>query len=181
MNKKNWFYIALACIAVSIASLFTSIITYTTESGKQYSFSIIDLIGGSSNFESIVYEQYNGPVILDITGTATAVLAVIAVLAILCAVAGLVTLRAQRSNIWQFILTLVGLAGVAVPSVALLVCIFGYGKYYRGTIGCGISPIITPIAMIISITVVIRRKNRVAEELRKEVEAKGLIREAKDL
>lgn len=181
MNKKNWFYIAIACVAVSVASLFTSIITYTTAAGKQYSFSIIDLIGGSSNFEAIVCEEYKGPVVLDITGAATAVLAALAVLAILCAVTGLVTLRAQRPNTWQFILTLAGLVGVAVPSVALLVCIIGYGKYYKGTIGCGISPIITPIAMIISMAVVIRRKNRVAEEICKEVEAKGLIHEAKDL
>lgn len=181
MNKKNWFYLAIGCVAVSIASLFTSIITYTTPSGTQYSFSILDLLGGSPEFESIIYKQYKGPVIWDITGTTIAVLAVIAVAAILCAVIGLVTLRAQRPNTWQFILTLVGLMGVTVPSIVLIICVLGYGKYYSGTIRCGISPVITPVAMIICIAVVIRRKNKVAEELRKETEAKGLIWKAKDL
>lgn len=27
MDKKKWFYVALACVAVSIASLFSSIVT----------------------------------------------------------------------------------------------------------------------------------------------------------
>lgn len=180
MNKKNWFYIAIACVAVSVASLFTSIITYTTASGTRYSFSIVDLIGGSADFE-IVYKQYKGPVVWNITGAITTVLALVAVLAILCSVIGLVTLRAQRPNTWQFILTLVGLAGVAFPSIVLFICVLGYGKYYSGTIRCGISPVITPIAMIICIAVVVRRKNKLAEELRKEAEAKGLIWEAKDL
>lgn len=41
MNKKNWFYIALACVAVSVASLFTSIITYTTAAENNTVFPLL--------------------------------------------------------------------------------------------------------------------------------------------
>lgn len=30
MNKKTWFYVAISCVAVSILTLFTSIVSYTT-------------------------------------------------------------------------------------------------------------------------------------------------------
>lgn len=181
MKKKAWFYIAISCVGISILSLFFSIITYRGTYGVKYSFSIVDLLIHTEKFEDQVLNQYNGPVVWDITGTITVALVVIAVFGILCSIIGLFTLRAQRPNTWQFILTITGLICVAVPSVVLIVCVVGYGKYYHGTLGFGVAPIITPIAMVLCIATVIRRKNRVAEELRRELEAKGLIRRAGDL
>ena len=176
MKKKKmiWFIIAISCVVISILSLFMSIITYTTEDGHmKYSFSILDLIGQSSEFEKYILKEYKGPVVWDITGAITAVLAIFVVAGILCAIMGLITLRAQRPNTWQFILTITGLIAVAFPSIVLIVCVLGYGKYYAGTIGFGIAPIITPIAMITCIIVVVRRKNKLAEELRENLKQKG--------
>ena len=180
MTNKNWFYAAQVCVGISILSLFTSIITYKAN-GREYTFTIIDLLGDTKQFDRIVVNGYRGPVHWQINGAVTQVLLAVAIIGILLAVIGLFTLRAQRPNTWQFILTVLGLLGVAFPSCVLLMCVFKYGKYYKGVLGFGVSPVITPIAMLICILVVIRRKNRVAEELRKEVEAKGLIRKAGDL
>lgn len=181
-NKKIWFAVSISCLCVSILSLFLSIITYKPEvGGHKYSFSIIDLIGKSPEFDEYILRGYKGPVVWDITGTITAILAIFVVAGIGCSIIGLITLRAQRPNTWQFVLTIVGLIAVACPSIILIICVLGYGKYYTGTIGFGIAPIITPIAMITCIFVVIRRKNKVAEELQHELEQRGLIRRAGDL
>lgn len=175
MTKKTWFYVSMGGVVVSILSLLTPIITYRPTGGELYQFNIIDLLCDPESFEYTVLRQYNGPVVWRITGEISAVLAVIAVAAVLCAVIGLVTLKAQRPNTWQFILTIVGLVGVAVPSEVLLVCILGFGWYFDGSIGFGPAPIITPIAMLVCIAAVVRRKNRVAEEIRRELEAEGMI------
>lgn len=184
MNKKTWFNIAIGYVCFSIISLFLPIITYIPADfyiDTKIKFSIVDLIGGSEVVDYLLTDQYYGPVIFRITGTTVAILAVIVILSVICAVVGLITLRAQRPNTWQFVLTIIGLVGTALPSLILIVCVIGFGQYYPGTIGIGIAPIITPIAMILCIAVVIRRKNRVAEELRKEMEQQGMIYRAGDL
>ena len=53
--------------------------------------------------------------------------------------------------------------------------------YFPGTLSCGLSPIITPIAMAVCIRVVIRRRNKVLEQLSAEMQAQGLIQPAGDL
>lgn len=178
--KKGWFYLALGCIAVSLLSLFLPIFQYDlgTMSKK---FNIIDLVNGNSDFNYYVITQYSGPVIWNIKPETVSILSVIAIAALICAVVGLITLRAQRPNTKNFVLTIIGMIGILLPSVTAIVCVVGLGKYYNGSLSLGIAPIISPIAIFISVGAVIRRKNKVAEELRKEVEKKGLIQKAGDL
>lgn len=180
-KKKGWFYVAISCVAASILSMFISILTYTPVGKGKMVFSILDLIGDSTRFTDYVVYQYDGPILFEINATFAAVLVVIALAAIICAVVGLITLRAQRPNTWQFVLTIIGLVGVAGPSIVLFVTVLGFGKYYQGTIGLGIAPFVGIIAMIVSIAAVVRRKNKVAEQLRRELESRGMIWKAGNL
>ena len=181
MEKKKWFWTAIVLVAVSVVSLFVSVMMFTTVEGTRYTFTILDIIASSNEFDDYVIHNYYGPVIWDISETMAAVLAVIAAVAIVLAVVGLITLRAQRPNTWQMILTIAGLAGTAVPSLVLIICVLIYGKYFDGNIGLGIAPLITPAAMAACIAVVVRRKNKLAEMLRKEMMAQGKIWKAGDL
>lgn len=180
MEKKKWLYVALACVAASILSLFTSIITYISPAGKVTHYNLINLLF-ETGFRDNVLSQYTGPVLWAMDGATVSILAFVAVAAVVCALVGLFTLRKQRPNTWQFILTLVGLIGTAFPSFLVILAVLISEKYFRGYLVCGISPIITPIAMAICIFVVVRRRNKVLEQLRKEMEAKGLVFQAGDL
>ena len=184
MNKKTWFYVAISCVAVSVLSLFLSVVSYTTTGGtsglKKSSYSIIDLIFGTE-FRKEVLAQYTGPVLWKMGGATVSILALVAVGALLCAVIGLITLRKQRPNRWNFVLTFIGVVGTAFPSFLIILAVFLSKKYFVGTVSCGISPIITPIAMVICMLAVMRRKNAVAEQARREAEAAGLIWKAGDL
>ena len=181
MDKRKFYYIAIACLLVSLVSLFFPVITFVNNEGNKFSYSVISLVSNSQDFEKNVLMRYFGNVVWDINGGITIVLVVVFVAALLCAVIGLLTLRAQRPNTWQFILTIIGLIGVAIPSAVLIIGVLGYGKYFRGKLSFGPAPVITIISMIVCICAVIRRKNVVAEQLRKELEAKGLIRKGGDL
>lgn len=165
---------------ISVLSLFTSIIVFRTENDV-YRFNIIDFVGNSSEFDDVVRQRYNGPVILDVTESTVVIFALVVIAAVFCALLGLLTLRAQRPNTWQFVFTIAGLIGVTIPSLVVIIIVLGYGKYYDGVISFGLAPLITPVTMIICIGTVVRRKNKVAEELRKEMERKGLIQQAGDL
>jgi hypothetical protein len=180
MEKQNWFYLAIGGVAVSIISLFMSIITYVTSFDK-YTFNIMDFIGFNKEIDTVLAAGYRGPSTITINGWLAGILGFLAVAAVVCAVIGLITLREQRPNTAQFTLTIIGLIGVMIPSIVAMVVVFGYGKDYAGEISLGLAPIITPIAMFFSIMAVIRRKNKVAEEIQNELRAKGLIHEAGDL
>ena len=158
MEKKYWFILAIGCVLLSIASLFMSVITYYTPQGFYYSFNIIDMIVITPEFNRYILNDYVGRVILDINGVWVTALAVIFILSIVCAVIGILTLRIQRPNKWQFRLTVAGLIGVTIPSLLIIVCVLGFGRYFVGRISFGIAPILTPIAMIICIITVVRRK-----------------------
>lgn len=181
MEKNNWFYLALTSLALSIASMFLPILKYTTTAGKQYTFTLPDLLRGSDAYESVVMEQYDGPVILELNGRAAAILGVLAVLAILCALIGLFSLRAQRPKTGQFVLTIIGLVGVSIPSLLLIGCVLGFQKYYSGVIQFGIAPILSPLAIVICLVAVRYRRSHVSKRLREEAEASGLIEQAGDL
>ena len=180
MDKKKWFWAAISCVAISVLSLFTSIITYTAPNGATTSYSLLDLLQGSE-FRDHVLSKYRGPVLWNMGGPTVSILAFMAVAAIACAIIGLVTLRAQRPNKKNFALTIVGLIGTAFPSFLVILAVILSKNYFVGSISCGISPIITPVAMALCIYVVMRRRNKVLEQLRLELEAKGLIWQAGDL
>lgn len=176
MNEKGWFYMSMGCILISLLSLFLPIFQ-----SYGINFNIIDLISGNSYFAQNVIGAYTGPVIWNITSDTVAGLSVIAIAALICAIVGLVTLRAQYPNTKNFILTIVGLIGILIPSVVAVICVVGLEQYFPGGLSLGIAPIISPIAIIVSIGAVIRRKNKVAEELQKKAEEKGLIWKAGEL
>lgn len=180
MERKQWFYLAIFCMLVSIASLFTSIITYTTPSGAVISYSLPDLLQGSS-FRDTVLSQYTGPVLWKMGGSTVSILAGLAVASVVCALVGLLTLRAQYPNTWQFVLTLAGLVGTAVPSFLVILAVLLSRDHFRGSISCGLAPLVTPVAMAVCIQAVIRRRSKVLEQLRANAEAQGLIRQAGDL
>ena len=181
MSKKIFYYIAITGLVLSIISIFLPVISYEVKGGKEYKYSIVGLLTDSEEFETNILDDYEGPVVWDITSKITVILVVTFIAGILCSVIGLVTLRAQRPNTWQFILTIIGMIGVAVPSLILIISVTGYGKYFDGKLKFGIAPVITIISMIICIFAVIRRKNKVAEELRKQLEQKGIMWHAGDL
>ncbi len=186
MKKKTWFYVAISCVAISILSLFTSIVSYTTYVGiygggiRKTSYSIIDLIF-KTEFRKEVLAQYTGPVLWKMGGATVSILAIVAVGAILCAIIGLITLRKQRPNRWNFVMTFIGVIGTTFPSFLVILAVVLSKNYFVGTVSCGLSPIITPIAMVICMFAVLRRKNAVAEQARREAEAAGLIWKAGDL
>lgn len=182
-DKGVWFYVALACVIVSILALFLPIFKYG--SGKNVkSFNIVDLISGNEDFVNSILRGYHGPFEVDITGGMVTVMAVVVVISLVLAIIGLITLRVQRPNTINFVITIIGLIGIMVPSILALVVVVGLGKYYPQPIAIGIAPIIAPIAIIICIIVVIRRKTKLTAEqkrLQMEVEEKGLIQKAGDL
>ena len=180
MKKKNWFFVAIVCVAISVLSLFTTIISYIEPGGDVTHYSLPDLLF-SSDFRVDVLADYSGPVLWKMGGATVSVLAFLAVAVLVCAIIGLITLRAQRPNHWNFVLTFIGLIGTAFPSFLVILAVILSNSFFPGTILCGIAPIVTPIAMLLCIRVVIRRKNKLQEQLRKELESQGMIRPAGDL
>lgn len=180
MENKKWFTIAISCVGISVLSLFTSIISYTNVQGVQFHYSIIGLLQGD-NFSDTVLTQYYGPVLWNMVGSTVSILSVLFIASLICSIIGLFTLRAQRPNKWNFRLTIIGLIGTTFPSFMVILAVILSGNYFNGSIMCGISPIITPIAMAFCIRVVFRRRNKVIQQLQAEMKAKGLIWNAGDL
>ena len=180
MDKNRWFHVAVGSLAVSILSLFTSIVSYTAPGGGTTHYNLINLLSGTDFLDNVLW-YYTGPVFWKMEGPTVSVLAFGAAAAMVCALMGLITLRKQRPNTWQFILTLVGLVGTTFPSFLVILAVMLSDNYFPGNISCGVSPVITPVAMVICILAVIRRRNKVLEQLRREMEAKGLVFQAGDL
>lgn len=166
--------ISFCCIAISIASMFTTIVGYTDPNGVYHSYSLMDF-WGNSDFDKYVSNQYNGNVYIDLDIEYIRIFAVIGILAVLCAIIGLVILSKQKLNVFSFILTLLGLLGTMAPAVLIFICVFLLGDEFDGTITCGIYPYVSIVAMIISIiasTYMFRRNSEYHKKLRK---AQGLI------
>lgn len=180
MKTEQWFILAISCLVLSIVSLFTTIITYTDMFGYKYSFNIIDLLEGEM-FEEVVLTQLISDPIIIMSSTTITFLAILAIGALVCAFVGLITLRAQYPSDKQFLLTLVGVIGTAIPSILIIIGVLISGEYYYGTIGCGIAPIFTPIAMLVCVRTVLRRKDKVKAALQAKVAAEGLLKQAGDL
>ncbi len=180
MGKNRWFYVAILSIIASIASLFTPIITYESEEGMVYKYTVIELIEGE-DFTNTVLCRYTGPVLWDITGSIVTGLMILTVISLICAVIAIFTLRAQYPGTWNFVLAFAGLVGIMLPVVLVIVAVVLSDKYFRGTISCGAAPAIIVTAMIVSMLAVTQRKNKVIEQCRKEAEAKKLLRKAGDL
>ena len=181
-NRVGWFYLALGCVIISIGSLFLPIFKCNGGTkGKVLYFNIIDLIAQDADFNKYVINNYYGPIVWNIDSGIVMILSLVMIAALICAVVGLVTLRVQRPNTSNFVLTIIGLIGILVPSVTAIICVVVFGRYFTGGLSLGIAPILSPIAIIISIGAVVRRKNKAAEELQAKVMEKGLMRSGGDL
>lgn len=180
MDKNKWFPVAISCMAVSVLSLFSSIFIYRTPNGRMIHYNLIDLLFETSFMDDVLF-YYTGPVLWEMGGATVSVLACIAVAAVACALIGLFTLRKQRPNTWQFVLTLVGLLGTSFPSFLVILAVILSENYFPGNLTCGYAPIITPIAMVTCMMVVVRRRNKVLEQLQKEMQEKGLVFRAGDM
>lgn len=165
---------AYMCLAVSILSLFTTIIGYKNGNGEYKAFSVLDLVS-SGEFEEFVGSEYTGTVYIAIQGTVLHIFVVVGIAAIFCVVIGLATLSSQKKNVWPFIMTLIGLIGTMVPSILILVFVLALNNNYIGTLSCGVYPIITPIAMIISIIASTQMFRRNRAYVKKLKAAEGLI------
>lgn len=176
-----WFWVSIGLLIASVLTLFFPILLYTPAgSNKPYRFSIVDLLTDSS-FERIVLNDYTGYVYWDIRTGTVVILSVMAVAAIICAIIGLVTLRAQYPSNMQFALAVIGAVGTAIPSILIFIAISMSKSGFRGTVRCGLYPIVTPIAMVAVLVLVINRFRRVLERRKAEQAARGLIRRAGDL
>ena len=69
----------------------------------------------------------------------------------------------------------------SIPSILIIIGVLVSSEFYYGTIGCGIAPIFTPIAMLICVRTVLRRKDKVKAALQAKVAAEGLLKQAGDL
>lgn len=171
-QKKKWFYAAVISLIVSIASAFTTVLSYISLEGDYYTFNIINLLSGE-DFTRKVLIWYEGTVYWKIDSFWVTVFSLISVLSLALAITGLITLRQQRPNTWQFSMTITALIGTALPALLILSAVLIFGKNFPGTLRCGIYPIVSPIATLISVLAVRRKKNIVLEERRKEMQKKG--------
>lgn len=171
-KKKMWFYAAVISLAVSIFSAFTTVMSYITPDGDLYTFNIIDLLKGR-DFTEKVLVWYEGEVYWHIDTFWVSFFSTVSVVSLVLAIAGLVTIRQQRPNTWQFSITITGLIGTALPALLILVAVLMLGDNSPGILRCGIYPIVSPIATLVSVLAVHRKKNIAMEERRKELGKRG--------
>lgn len=166
MKKKNgniWFFLAFTCIVLSLASMFLPIFRYNYE-GQEMNFNILDLVTESEDFDYYVINKYTGPVVWDISSNTVCILGLLGILALALAIGGLVTLKTQYPNTLNVILTIIGMIGIMVPSFTAIICVAVYGRYFVGELSLGVAPMISPVACLISIFAVVRRKSKASRE-----------------
>lgn len=180
MKKNGWLALSLACLTVSVLSLFTTVVAYTDIHGIVTTYNVIDLLGYKDFAEQVMF-HYTGTLFLSVQDSMVIVITAIGVAAILLALVGVVTMSLQRRNRWPFVLALLGIVGTAIPSLTILGATLLSRDYFNGTISGGIYPIVTPIAMVVCLITVTRKRKRTLEELLAAERAEGLIRRAGDL
>lgn len=180
VKETAWVLSSLLWILISVLSLFVSIISYQGEDGITVTYALQDLIVGD-RFSREVLSQYTGEFHLAIGSWALTLLCVLAVAAILAAFVGVIILSKQRPVKWPYIMTLTGVIGTAIPSIAVFIAVIASISYFPGTISCGFYPIITPIAMAICLITVIREHKRIMRAIDSVNRAKDLIKPAGDL
>lgn len=178
-NKKTWLSITLLCLGFSILSLFFPILTYTYPSGSKQSFNLIGFMNPQAFGK--VLNQYTGPYKLIIDRQYIPVLAAVALLAIAAAFVGVITMSAQRSNRWQFVMAMAGLIGTVIPSVALFIVVLSSVHDFPGSFQFGAYPVITLISMGICIFMVTRKRKLTKEEIIAEQIASKHLRRLENL
>lgn len=180
IKEKVWVLCSLIWITISVSSLFISIISYRGTDGITVTYALQDLLDGD-RFSKEVLSQYTGDFRLEIGSWGLTVLCILAVAAIFAASIGILILGNQKPVKWPYIMTLLGLIGTAIPSVAVFVAVIASISYFPGTITCGFYPIITPIAMLICFVTVKREHSRVLRAVKASHNVDNLILPAGDL
>ena len=182
-KKKNMLVIlAYASLAVAILSVFTTIVGYTNLSGTHRTFTIIDFLSSNGNgFDDFVSSEYTGRVLWTVDISVVRVFVVIGTIAFACAIVGLMKISKQKENTASFVLTVLGLVGIMAPSLLMLIVIVIMGGNYKGSVSCGVFPIISPIAMIICITAATQMHRKNKEYKKRLKEAEGMIFRGGDL
>ena len=177
----RWLLPTLACLLLSVATLFLPILTYVYPGGEKALFNLLAFAAPSEDLVDIL-ATYTGPYSMDISERVLTVLAALAVLAILAAFAGVITMSMQRPNTWQFIMALFGIVGTAIPALIVIVAAPVSRQYFPGTFRFGAYPIVTPIAMIACFLQVNWRRRQVMRWKKSDEAVKsGLIRRGGDL
>ena len=181
MMKKNirWMLPLLTCLVVSVASLFLPVLRYKYPSGHITNLNILDFIKPEEL--NGILNTYSGALVIEIPRVVVTILAVCAALSIIVAFAGVITMSRQRPNTWQFIMTLAGMVGTAVPSVLILLAVVLSVSFFPGSFRPGVYSIVTPVTMALCMVTVTKKHKKTQAELRAEERAKGLIRPGGDL
>ena len=175
LKEDNLVKAAYASLAVAILSVFTTIIGYTNTAGEHRSFTIIDFLSKEGNgFDSFVSYDYTGNIFLTIDMSVIWWLAIIGIIGVICALIGISRISKQNDNKSSFMLAMIGSICTAIPSVLILIFVVLLNGNYRGTLTCGIFPIVCPIAMAICIVATTRM-------YRKNVESRKKLKDAEDL
>lgn len=179
-TEKNMLWVCLMWIAISVASMFVSVISYTQPNGKMTTYALQDLIDGKTFSTEVLYE-YTGDFRLDIDTWALTALCVLGIAAVLAATIGVIILSKQKPTTWPYVMTLVGVVGTAIPSFLIYASVWISRSDFPGEIGFGLYPVITPIAMLLCLVMVIRERKRKLAAHQATINASAWIRPAGDL
>lgn len=182
--------VSFGALAMSILSVFFSIIFYMAGSGPdkgtRYGFNLIRLLDGRSYVE-LVQKEYRGGSLWGLNvdkGTSNillGLLCLIGILAIVLSIAGLISMTKQYESAWPFRLTLAGIICTAIPAIAIFAAVCMSGDWFYGTMQVGAYVYITPPAMLVSWAAVVKRHRLTQEEIRVQKAAGKYIRPAGDL
>lgn len=187
-KNKNWMFISIGALILSLLSLLLPIVSYTAGDGKDkgvcYHFNIFQLLDGET-FVDGVLREYRGSYILEMSA-ATAnmlilILCAIGMAAIVLSFVGLRSMSKQYESSWPFALTMAGIILTAIPAIVILIVVLMSGDQFPGEMQPGTYMYITPIAMVISCITVTMRHKLTREELRIQNAARAYIRPAGDL
>lgn len=183
IKENKLTFAAWISLAVSILSVFTTIIGYGEFGLKTIHFTVFDFFGKRGpKFRFLVLQKYRGPVLWRFDMGTVRVLSIIGILALVFAIIGLSLISKQKESATSFVMALIGLIGTMIPSVMILFCVIFLGRYYApATIYCGIYPILSPIAMIVCIIATTQMHRKNLEYKKKLREADGLLFRGTDL
>lgn len=157
-SKRLW--LAFLWIALSVASLFISVVSYAQPDGQRTSYAIQDLVDGERFSKEVLY-QYTGKLKIGMGTWVLTLLCVLGVAAIVAALVGIAIMSRQKPVKWPYVLTVFGVVGTAIPAALILLATLISVGAFPGTIVPGVYPIVTPLAVILCLIIVVRERKRV--------------------
>lgn len=184
-KKRNWMYIAIGSVVLSVISLFFPVISYTSSrSGEMTHYNILGLLNNSEMIEN-VFKEYSGSFLHGVSysavGAWVVILGLVGAGAIVLAFIGITSMTKQVESETPFRLAICGLVGTAIPSLVLLILYLYSKNQYTGTMRLGAYIVVTPIAMVLACLAVTSRHRLTKEERQLQKEAAMFIRPAGDL